>query len=181
MFDELLDEAQDHVLPWVEIPLTQGYVTYVDKEDAVYVRKFRWFVDFNNCGTPYARSKRCGFLHQWLMNVEYPLQVDHINNNTLDNRRSCNLRVVNQSENNANRRKKRSKSSTPYKGVTTRSNRGAKSKPWRAVVNKDKQALIIGYYATALEAALAYDEKLVELFGEYAKVNFPERIKHNSC
>lgn len=180
MFDELLDEAQDHVLPWVEIPLTQGYVTYVDKEDAVYVRKFRWFVDINPQGMPYARSKRCGFMHQWLMGVEHPLQVDHINNNTLDNRRSCNLRVVNQSENNANRRKKRSKSSTPYKGVSTRSKANS-SKPWRAQVSKDKRTIIIGYYTTALEAALAYDAKLVELFGEYAKANFPERIKHNSC
>ena len=37
-------------------------------------------------------------LHRWIMNCEKGLQVDHINHNTLDNRK-CNLRICTQLEN----------------------------------------------------------------------------------
>ena len=37
-------------------------------------------------------------LHRWILNCEKGLQVDHINHNTLDNRR-CNLKICTQLEN----------------------------------------------------------------------------------
>jgi hypothetical protein len=38
----------------------------------------------------------------------------------------------------------------------------------------DKEFDHLGYYASELEAAIAYDNKATEVFGEFAFINFPE-------
>lgn len=87
-------------------------------------------------------------------------QVDHINGVKFDNRIG-NLRVVNNSQNQSNRRAIRS--SSGYKGVFfTR-----KTGKWIAQFNK----VHLGTFSTPEEAARAYDVYVLEHKGEYAATN----------
>ena len=47
------------------------------------------------------------------------------------------------------------------------------SKPYRANITIGRERRHLGYYRSAEEAAHAYDESARELFGEYARLNFP--------
>lgn len=89
--------------------------------------------------------------------------VDHKNTNRADNRWD-NLRIATPSQNNGNL-PLRSDNSTGYKGVYFY---GDRPKPWNARV-KNK---CIGYFATAAEAAEAYDRVASKVFGEFARGNF---------
>ncbi|ARK32167.1 HNH endonuclease [Halalkalibacter krulwichiae] len=57
------------------------------------------------CGQKKINGHRTSFrLHRWITGVGPSLQVDHINHNPLDNRQSVSLRIVNNSQNNQNRK-----------------------------------------------------------------------------
>lgn len=110
-------------------------------------------------------------LHRVLTKAKDNEVVDHINGNGLDNRRS-NLRVTTQLNNNANARKK-AKATSMYKGVSLYLD-GATSKPWKAQIQRDGRKFHIGYFATEIEAAIAYDNAAKEYFGEFAVLNMME-------
>ena len=57
-----------------------------------------------------------------------------------------------------------------YIGVCTNTNN--RLKPWRAQISHKNKQHWIGNFKTEVEAAAAYDEKAIELYGENAKVNF---------
>ena len=46
--------------------------------------------------------------------------------------------------------------------------------PWEAYIHNEKYESKLGYYATAKEAARAYDARAREVYGEFACLNFPE-------
>jgi|TARA_R110002020_G_C15975619_1_gene747963 hypothetical protein len=48
------------------------------------------------------------------------------------------------------------------------------SKPWEAYIMFNQKNIYLGSYKTKEEAARAYDKKAIELFGEFAQLNFPE-------
>lgn len=106
------------------------------------------------------------YLHTFIMCPDKGQVVDHINGNSLDNRRE-NLRVCTQSQNLANSRKRKNCSSL-YKGVSW----NKKNRKWVAYINADKSRVPLGYFRSEQEAARAYDAKALEVFGEYAKLNF---------
>jgi hypothetical protein len=89
--------------------------------------------------------------------------VDHINRDTLDNRK-CNLRLVDCSLNNMNQKKKLSKISK-YRGVSIHQNINRK-KRWMARFQFKNKSIYLGYYETELEAHLAIKNKFIEMFGE---------------
>lgn len=97
-------------------------------------------------------------------------QVDHINNNGLDNRAS-NLRFVENSLSVHSRPKSRGHRGSPcssrYKGVYWASDRGK----WRAYIMRNRVQTWLGQYDTEEEAARAYNEAATRLYGEYADVN----------
>ena len=110
-------------------------------------------------------------LHRLILGVEdSKIQVDHINNNPLDNRKE-NLRLASHSQNQRNKNKTR-KNKTGYKGVeyVPKVN---KSNPYKMKIQKNGK-VIQKYFSTAEKAALAYDKAARELFGEYANLNFEE-------
>lgn len=111
-------------------------------------------------------------LARLIMNALPGTIVDHINQNTLDNRRS-NLRICTDAENQHNRKRNKT-SPSPFKGVThMKTQRG--SKKWLARIQLNKVPLRIGCFLTAEEAALAYNAKARELFGEFARINVMDR------
>lgn len=91
-----------------------------------------------------------------------PVFIDHKNRRRSDNRIE-NLRAATNAQNGWNKRLR-----PGYKGVHFTPKTGR----FRAKIRKDRQ-VHIGYFATAREAALAYDKKARELFGSFASLNFP--------
>tara|TARA_Y100000310_G_scaffold328572_1_gene396911 strand:+ start:193 stop:1194 length:1002 start_codon:yes stop_codon:yes gene_type:complete len=94
--------------------------------------------------------------------------VDHINGNTLDNRRH-NLRICTYQQNGQNSRSK-IKTSHGYKGIS----RGkSKTNPWTVYIRINNKNVNLGSYATKEDAARSYDVAALINFGEFAYTNFP--------
>jgi len=94
--------------------------------------------------------------------------IDHINGNGLDNRKS-NLRKASPTQNMANSRKRQG-STSRYKGVHWQT----KASKWVAVIRYNRKHMYLGTFTDEIEAALTYDQAARQLFGEYARLNFPE-------
>lgn len=94
-------------------------------------------------------------------------EIDHINHNTLDNQKS-NLRVATRSQNCANRRKFKNNKSG-YIGVIWHKH----IQRYQAYISKDKKITHLGSFDDPIKAAQVRDAKAKELFGEFAKLNFP--------
>ncbi len=107
--------------------------------------------------------------------------VDHINQDKLDNRRE-NLRLASRSDNEANKRKRRTqsggKTTSQYKGVTKMSD-GLRSKPWRATITFEHKQTALGTFEHEIDAARAYDKAALEIYGEFSFINFPEEHKND--
>lgn len=144
--------------------LGDGLVCIIDLSDMELARSLRWFATKNR-GKNYAFSTQSAkqFLHCLIMGRK---SIDHIDGNGLNNRRS-NLRAATASQNQANKAKQKTPTSSRFKGVAK-----TKAGRWRAEVTCQKVVYRLGTFQTEHEAASAYDAKAKELFGEYAKTNF---------
>jgi hypothetical protein len=98
-------------------------------------------------------------MHRLIMGLEdRKLVVDHIDGDTLNNRRS-NLRIATRQQNGWNRR-----------GVERHNLRGAylnKSGRWEAHIKADGRLLYLGSFDTEQEAHAAYLAKAAELHGDW--------------
>lgn len=139
----------------------------VDDEDWPLISRYTWRMDpkgyvvTNSFGTTLR-------IHRLILNPKKGEQVDHINHNKLDNRK-WNLRICNNSENQANTPKRtyKEKFSSIYKGVHYRKDLDK----YTARIGFGKTRIHIGHFQTQEEAALAYNAKAIELFGEFAYIN----------
>ncbi len=152
-----------------KIPLTQGQFAIVDIEDIDLVKDRNWFAAWGKHTFSYyaqnATKNSDGKLsavhmQRVIMNAPKGVFVDHINGDTLDNRR-CNLRIATQSENMRNRGKM-SLNTSGYKGVH------AMGKKWGAKITIDKKQIHLGTFDTPEEAHAAYCKAALELHGEFA-------------
>lgn len=137
----------------------------VDPQDEPLLAAHPWKA-FGVGDRTYFRVRHNGhlYLHRVIAGAKPGELVDHINGNTLDNRRS-NLRRCDRVGSNCNRRAKKT-SRAPYKGITQTS-----SGRWLAQIMSRKKFYRIGLFDTAEAAAAAYDKKAVELHGEFAHTN----------
>lgn len=142
----------------------------VSPEDVEKIKKHKWHYEHGYAATwlglPGANTLR---MHRLILNPPKEADVDHINHDRLDNRRS-NLRLTTTSQNTANSHRKASNQSSKYKGVSKKGNR------WRAKIGKDEKVHNLGSYQTEELAARAYDSASLYLNGEYALLNFPDSI-----
>ena len=81
---------------------------------------------------------------------EWPVMVDHINGDKLDNR-IINLRSVSHAENHQNRRTANANTEVGLLGVDHKKKQG-----FRARITRDGKQLHLGYFLTAVEAQSAY-------------------------
>jgi hypothetical protein len=151
------------------IPLTQGQQAIVDDEDYELLSRYKWQAHMNRSayrpmGNVNGKMVR---MSRFIMQAPKGIEVDHINGNSLDNRR-CNLRLATRSQNAANSRRHKDNAGR-YKGVYKQT----RNDTYIARVYYQGRYIHLGTYSTDEEAARAYDDKAREVFGEYAKTNFP--------
>ena len=112
---------------------------------------------FRPCGQLRGRHY---YLYRWILGLDDPnLDVDHLNHDTLDNRRA-NLRIVTRSENHQNRRGAPAYARTSqYRGVSLHkpTSKWKKTK-WRAYITLNGKQYSLGYYDTEEEAAQVAQE-----------------------
>lgn len=157
-----------------EIPLSRGLVALVDDDDyEAVVAAGAWHASLCGGDLIYARHSyrdqfdvpRVIYIHNLVMRTRL---VDHINGDGLDNRR-CNLRPATTTQNLANTAPP-SHNTSGYKGVNFYRRTGR----YRAYIQSGYRPTHLGYFATAEQAARAYDAAALEHFGEFARLNFPK-------
>jgi hypothetical protein len=103
-------------------------------------------------------------MHRLIMNTPKGMDTDHINGDSLDNRR-CNLRICTHAQNQRNLKK--ILGNNKYKGVSL----FKKTQKWRARIQINRMGLHLGYFDTEEEAAKAYNEAAEKHFGEFSRIN----------
>lgn len=155
-----------------EIQLTQGKVALVDDDTYDYLNQWKWYANNLN-GKFYAvRNLRINkkyvksiLMHRFIMSTNKGLVVDHLNGDTLDNRK-CNLRNCTHGENLKNQ-KISIKNTSGYKGVSWNKNH----KSYEAKINNNNITIQIGNFKNIIDAARAYNEAAVKYHGEFANLN----------
>lgn len=149
------------------LQLNRGFSTVFDDEDWPLLRDYEWYVQERGKQV-YVRARDIFgdtvYMHRIVLGIHGELEVDHIDGDTLNNRR-VNLRVATVSQNRMNRKKFEGNYSSPYKGVSFKRGR------WRAQITVDKKVMHIGTFDSEIDAARAYNDKAIQLHGEFAKLN----------
>ncbi|MDD3267103.1 MAG: AP2 domain-containing protein [Burkholderiales bacterium] len=157
------------------IKLTQRKYAIVDDEDYEYLMQWKWSAHKRSklfyairSETVDLNKQYSNYMHRLIMNAQKGELVDHINHDTLDNRR-CNLRICTHKENCRNKIVP-SNNTSGYKGVSW----NKRLNKWRCDIKLDNSRILLGYFDTIIEAAYAYDEAAIYNFGEFAYLNFPD-------
>ena len=166
---------------WVDVPLTRGMVAKIDRQDMLIVGRWKWMLNQVGAGAEYAArggrrldgKRGMIFMHRWIMQPPPGMVVDHINHDTLDNRRA-NLRVCTRQQNSANRRTVTT-SAAGFRGVRRC---GAR---WTAGIKISYRYTHIGMFDDAVSAAHAYDRAAREAFGAFATLNFADDWTDNGA
>ncbi len=148
-----------------KIPLTQGQITIVDDIDHEELSRRKWRAQWSPSTesfyavrwSPVLNGKKYVIrMHRQILGLKHgdKREGDHVNHDTLNNRRS-NLRIVTHRENLSNRRDQ------SKHGVGISKNPRCKTRPFRARVKTSKW-IHIGYFATATEARTARNAFLKE-------------------
>lgn len=137
-----------------------GEEILADVGDMAKITRYTWCIS----KTGYAVANIGGKvvkMHRYLLDVPAGKVVDHINGNTLDNRRS-NLRVCEQSENMRNMGRKKN-NRPPYPGVQVKQNGR-----YRVRITVDRKEIAIGTYDTEEEAIRARIDAENRYYGVFA-------------
>lgn len=153
-----------------KIEVRPGVHVLVDDDDFEVVSKYKWHLSFQADGAFYCRrwDRSIGKnvrLHRQIIGATAEQIVDHINGDTLDNRKQ-NLRIATPLQNARNKRIAKNNTSG-YRGVEWMPAR----KKWRAVIRVEGKRRSLGCYTDILAAAAAYDSAARNIFGDFYRPN----------
>jgi hypothetical protein len=151
------------------VTLTQGYEAIIDAADTPLVEGVNWYANVHR-NTVYCvnrsqneTKKTTIRMHRVIMGDPDGFQIDHIDGDGLNNRKS-NLRLATRSENARNRRINKN-STSGLKGAFWVESR----KRWRAEIKADGKKINLGYFNTPEAAYAAYVAASEKLHGEFAR------------
>lgn len=162
---EIIKDGEDCYVSLLKKSKTYG--------DQYILLDFYDFIKFKDCSFSLFQNGYCLYvrtskingkrhlLHRLLTGCPEDMVVDHINCNSLDNRRK-NLRVCSARENSRN---KISRSSIA-KGVFTNSKNS-----YAAAIGVDNKVIYLGSFNSKNEAIEAYNNAAIKYFGEFANLN----------
>lgn len=139
-----------------------GIPFYFDLEDYEKIKDYTWNIIKGYVVTSVDRHTIS--MHRVIMDAPQELMVDHINHDTKDNRKN-NLRLCTAADNAAN---------VQISSANTSGAKGVYKRPsgnYTVYISKNNKRLWLGTYKTLQEAAKVYDEKAVEIYGEFACLN----------
>lgn len=146
----------------IELPLENSQLkTKIDDADLSLLRQYKWRWDGRYVVTSINNSHLR--MHNILLDAQF---VDHKNNDPLDNQRH-NLRLSSNRLNQGNTFKTWKDTWSKYKGVCYH----ARQCMWIAQIRTPKGRRWLGTFSTQEQAALAYNEAAVRVFGEFARLN----------
>ena len=155
-------ETEDYIEVVLEHPDTEReVVSKIDKEEFKHVKKHTWRLTKNG----YATNRMVGYLHRFILKPEDDLDVDHVNRDKLDNRKS-NLRECTRSQNMMNTTL-RSNNTSGVTGVSY----CKQTKKWSAMIKINYKTIWLGRHATLDEAIEVRRNAEKKYFKEYRVSN----------
>lgn len=153
------------------IELNENQYALVDADDFEWLSQWNWFYNPSNGyalrnGPVHGKSQTR--MHREIFKAKPEERLDHINGDRLDNRKS-NLRRCNAHQN-AQNTARHSDGRSGYKGVSWHK----KDRMWRARICVNYKSKFLGNFNCPKAAARCYDRAALSLFGEFARLNFPE-------
>lgn len=157
----------------ITIPLRNGGEMLADSEDEWLLAPIPWMrlrvgrdrkIEYAYSGWFETRV----YAHRLVLAAVTGVEVDHINGDGLDNRRS-NLRAATHALNLANQRPQQGRSSR-FKGVSWNKQR----RGWEAYIRVAGRQIHLGLFSDEGDAALAYDKAAIAAWGSFARPNLLE-------
>lgn len=153
------------------IPLSRGLFAKVDPEDYDWLMEWKWTAYWDVKGKSFYALRRpriagkrpVVFMARAIMRASVGVEIDHKNHDTLDNRKSINLRVATHAENSRNQRAK-SRNKSGFKGVSW----SARDKTWQAAIRAGGKKIFLGRFTHPAEAGSAYVKAAHEFHGDFA-------------
>ena len=139
-------------------------IVLIDIEDIDKINKIKWSANYDKTINSYYivgwernnyKNRKRIKLHRYLMNCPDNMQVDHINRNTLDNRKK-NLRIVTQ-QGNANNKGNYKSNTSGYKNISKQDKYGG----YTLRIKRNKNIIIQKYSKDLQELIKIRDEFLI--------------------
>lgn len=143
-------------------------VILMDDENYDWLNEYNWYLDKDKYAITNViinNKKTTKKMHRLIMDEPKNMQIDHIDNNKLNNQKH-NLRIVNAQQNQMNRVSNKNSSSI-YKGVSY----AKRYKKWQSRIIFDRKTIFLGYFINEKDAAIAYNKMAEKIFKEYALLN----------